>query len=223
MQDLTGLQIGRWKVLSLLPKDGRQRKWLCECSCEAKTQRGVFSFMLHTKRSLSCGCVAAEKSKERWSVDQPELRKKLSENSSAATHRMSKHPAFRSWADMKSRCLTEKHKWFPSYGGRGIKIHDKWVDSFESFWSDMSDTWFQGAQLGRIDNDGDYEPANCRWETATQQQRNKTNTIYVNTPSGVMQITEASEKFGVSAGCLLHRHKQNYSPTEMVKPSERSK
>lgn len=216
-----GDRFGKLLVVSDLPLENHQRRWKCLCDCGKETR--PFQFSLLTGKSKSCGCIAAEKSKIRWSQPQPELRAKLSAKAGNATHRMSKHPAFRSWTDMKTRCLVTSSKWYPSYGGRGIKVSESWKASFEKFWEDLGETWFKGAQLGRIDNDGDYSRDNCRWETAKQQQNNKSNNVFVETPSGRMTISQAAEKYNLTHSCVSYRAKQGYSPAELVKPSERSK
>ena len=89
------------------------------------------------------------------------------------THGMHLSREYRTWADMKTRCLNEKSESYPSYGGRGIKICPEWVDSFENFFSDMGKRPDETYSLDRINNDGDYEPSNCRWATKTQQVLNR--------------------------------------------------
>lgn len=216
-----GDRFGKLSVVADLPLDHRQRRWKCLCDCGKETR--TFQFSLLAGKAKSCGCTAAEKSKVRWSQPQPELRAKLSANARNATHRMSKHPAFRSWTDMKTRCLVTSSKWYPSYGGRGITIAEDWRSSFEKFWEDLGETWFKGAQLGRINNDAGYSRENCRWETAKQQQNNKSNNVFVETPSGRMTVSQAAEKYNLTHSCVNYRAKQGYSPADLVKPSERAK
>lgn len=82
-------------------------------------------------------------------------------------------PEFRSWLAMRQRCYYEKSEKYLRYGGRGIKVCDRWRDSFENFLVDMG-ARPEGMTLDRIDNDGDYEPGNCRWATPAQQMENRT-------------------------------------------------
>lgn len=218
-----GDRFGKLLVVGVFQPDRPQKhkKWHCLCDCGSRTT--PFQFSLTSGKSKSCGCIAAEKSRIRWSQPQPELRAKLSERAGSATHRMSKHPGFRSWVDMRARCSCPTNKWWPSYGGRGISVCTAWDESFETFWADLGDTWFKGAQLGRIDNAGGYTKENCRWETAKQQQNNKSNNVFVETPSGRMTVSQAAEKYRLTHGCVNYRAKQGYSPNDLVKPSERAK
>ena len=81
-------------------------------------------------------------------------------------------PEYKVWTAMKQRCLNPKCKSFQNYGARGISICDQWVVSFDAFFRDMG-ARPKGASIDRIDVNGDYEPGNCRWATATQQSRNQ--------------------------------------------------
>lgn len=79
---------------------------------------------------------------------------------------------YKTWIDMKSRCLKENHKYFKDYGGRGIIICTEWVNSFETFFKDMGEKP-DNMQLDRINNDGNYEPNNCRWVTSKENCNNR--------------------------------------------------
>lgn len=82
-------------------------------------------------------------------------------------------PEYRAWASAKSRCYNPKYRWFFRYGGRGITMCDRWSNSFENFFLDMGKRP-HGRSLDRINNDGNYEPSNCRWATWRQQRMNST-------------------------------------------------
>ena len=83
-------------------------------------------------------------------------------------------PIYNSWQGAKQRCRNPKNKSYAGYGGRGIEFCDRWL-VFSNFEADMLPTWFKGAELDRINNNGNYEPSNCRWATISQNQKNRRN------------------------------------------------
>lgn len=93
--------------------------------------------------------------------------------SGPTTHGLTKTPEYRAWHSMKQRCLNPNCSRWDKYGGRGIAICQIWLDSFEAFLADMGPRPSQDHSIDRVDNDGDYEPGNCRWATRSEQQRNK--------------------------------------------------
>ena len=216
--DLTGARFGRLAVIGLADKRGRHQRWLCQCDCGKQTKS--FGFSLRDGKSQSCGCIAAEKSKARWENPTPEMRAAQSAKVKK-THQKSKHPAYRVWTDMKSRCNKEGHKWFPSYGGRGVRVCERW-SSFENFWDDIGHAWQKGLQLGRIDNDKGYSPENCRWETPEQQQSNKSNNVFVDTEVGRLTMSQAARHYGISRACLGYRIRSGYPVEKLFNPSQRS-
>ena len=84
------------------------------------------------------------------------------------------HPLYRRWAAMRSRCNNPNSQDWSDYGGRGIKVCAEWA-TFERFLSDMGDTYKEGLQLNRVDNNGDYTPTNCNWVTPSANQKNRRN------------------------------------------------
>jgi hypothetical protein len=97
------------------------------------------------------------------------------------------------WWKMKERCTNSNSKDFRDYGGRGIGVADRWLD-FGNFLQDMGSRP-EGKSLGRIDNDGDYSPENCRWESIDEQSANKRSTIYIDFRGERIALIEAVRKF----------------------------
>jgi hypothetical protein len=127
-------------------------QYQCLCSCGAVTV--VRSLLLRHGRTRSCGCLVREN------------------KGSPPKHGMCNTGAYRSWAQMKSRCSNPRHHAYASYGGRGITVCDRW-QSFEAFLADMGDRP-KGMTLDRYpDVNGNYELANCRWATPREQQGNR--------------------------------------------------
>lgn len=88
------------------------------------------------------------------------------------SHGMYGTPEYRAWAAMKARCTKPNHPRYPLYGGRGIKVCDRWLHSFENFYADLGPRP-EGYELDKIDNNGNYEPSNCRWTTKLESRRNR--------------------------------------------------
>lgn len=156
--DLTGIKYARLLVLSRAVKSsGHHVKWRCRCDCgKIKIVAGSD---LTTGNTKSCGC----------------LRREVTANKSITHgHRIGRNttPEYQSWVHAKERCNNNKHKRYKDYGGRGISMCKKWADDFESFLTDMGPRP-KGTSLDRINNDGDYEPTNCRWATRKVQNNNK--------------------------------------------------
>lgn len=109
---------------------------------------------------------------------------------------------------MRERCLSPKHHNFQNYGGRGITICERWSD-FESFLSDMGER-LDGLTLDRIDVNGNYEPANCRWATRKQQTRNRRNTVHVEFEGETRILGELCETHHVSYDLVFERLRKGW-------------
>lgn len=120
------------------------------------------------------------------------------------------------WIGMRQRCRDPRRKHYPYYGGRGIRVCPQWDASFESFMKDMGPRP-AGASIERIDNNGNYEPANCRWATPKEQARNRTVTRYV-TVDGVREpLNVWADRLGVASDTLIHRLSYGWTEEQTVK------
>jgi hypothetical protein len=109
-----------------------------------------------------------------------------------------------SWKSMLHRCNNPKHKSYKDYGGRGISICDRWVNSFQSFYDDMGDVP-KGKTLGRIDNNSGYEPSNCEWQTPIEQGRNRRGLVILKAFDEERCASEWAERFGIRLDTFLWR------------------
>jgi hypothetical protein len=114
------------------------------------------------------------------------------------------------WTNMKSRCSDPNCKPWPRYGGRGITVCDSWKTSFQNFWRDMGLTYKPGLSIDRIDNDGNYEPNNCRWSTRSEQSRNICSNHLIKTPWGRVPVVQAAELAGITVSALNYRMSRNW-------------
>jgi hypothetical protein len=166
----------------------KHRKWLCICDCGGK--KIMQSNSLRAAKNPSCGCASS-------------LPSKLA----ALKHGYHGTYTYRSWQAAIQRCSNHSSKDYENYGGRGIKICDEWANSFEAFFLHMGELP-NGTSLGRKDNDGNYEPGNCRWETASEQAVNKRNSTFINWRGQVTHITAVAKELGITNGAAHMRSKR---------------
>ena len=119
-------------------------------------------------------------------------------------HGMSGTPTHMAWVGMRQRCLNPSGNRYHRYGGRGIKVCERWLESFENFLADMGESPI-GMSLDRIDNDGDYEPNNCRWADDSEQNRNRSIAKIVTAQGITMTLPEWSDKTGIPQHVLRNR------------------
>lgn len=153
--DHTGVRFGLWTALSLLPSNGRQTRWLCKCDCG--NEGVVPADALVKGKSRSCGCMS-----NTW-------RTIIKHGHTSGKGKPS--GTYSSWHAMRQRCENENIGQFADYGGRGIKVCERWSD-FRLFLEDMGERP-EGMTLDRVDPNGNYEPSNCAWATRKQQSANQ--------------------------------------------------
>lgn len=197
--DITGKRYGRLVVLSQARTLDGNARWSCRCDCGAI--KPVYGQDLRRGKVVSCGCHKSEMASKR------------------GTHHMSTHPAYSSWKAMRARCENPLAAGFELYGGRGVKICDRWQD-FDAFWLDMSKGWRPKLSLDRFpDKNGDYEPGNVRWASPKQQADNRRNNRMIETPDGLMNVGQAAARYGIGRNTITARLRYGWTdPAEIVKP-----
>jgi hypothetical protein len=124
-------------------------------------------------------------------------------------HGMSNTPTYWVWVGMRTRCLQPKHHTYPNYGGRGIKICERWT-TFTNFLEDMGERP-EGKSLDRINNDGDYEPSNCRWATPKEQSMNTRASFLITWNGETLCETDWNKRLGLSAYSVARRLQNGWS------------
>ena len=119
---------------------------------------------------------------------------------------------------MRQRCTNPKHRHWPRYGGRGIKICQRWLDSFEAFYEDMGPRLSRDHTLDRIDNDGDYCPENCRWATWEEQNSNQSQNVFLEWQGEVLCMAAAARAAGLDPARVSQRRRKGWPESLWLAP-----
>lgn len=195
-----GASFGR---LTIIGRDGHihgSAAWLCQCEC-GNTTRARSSSLVRGE-IVSCGCRRKEAMNRR-------------------THGMKRTPEWKTWDSAKQRTTNPNHKSYAIYGGRGISMCERWRGSFEAFLQDMGPRPSMKHSLDRYpDQNGNYEPGNCRWATWTEQANNRRNNTLITIDGETKTLPEWARSAEITQTCLFQRLKNGKQGRELLLPSK---
>jgi hypothetical protein len=189
-KDLTNMRFG--KLLALEPiKKSYDTKYYWRCICDCGKEKIIMSSNLARGISTTCGCG------------------KIKLGEVTTKHGMTKTRIFKIWTGIRKRCNNPKCKSYKWYGGRGVKISDKW-DNFIDFYNDMKEGYADDLSLDRINPNGNYEPGNCRWATSKIQNRNRRNNNVITYNNKSKTLAEWAELSGNNYTVINYRIKNGW-------------
>lgn len=198
-KDITGQKFNRLTAVKLVGIDkGHHALWECECDCG--NRRTVSISDLKNGYVKSCGCQKKEKISEL-----------------KTTHGEGKTKLYRVWSMMKDRCINPNDTSYERYGGRGIKVCDEWMNSYVAFrdWA-YQNGYNECLSIERIDNNGNYEPSNCKWATVIEQSRNRRSNIIIEINGQKKIVVEWAEIYNISPQTIYKRLKRGWNEIEAV-------
>lgn len=212
--DMTGYRTGLITVLERVGSAQGQTTWLCKCACGKTFIQ--YGSVLRKGKVKSCGHLWHSRSE----------RQKIAYRSIAKTkHGASGDRLYFMWASMKSRCYVKSNQSYKNYGGRGITVCDEWKNDFSVFreWA-LANGYDENAQKGectldRINNNGNYEPSNCRWITMLEQCKNRRNAVLITYKGETHTTAEWSEISGLPKHLIYNRYRYGWKPEEIFSPA----
>ncbi len=186
--DLTGQTFGWLEVIGRAPNRGKEPHWVCQCQCaHAVVVRGLH---LRSGNTKSCGCLKRELCRPRFKTH----------GLSQALPRL-----YRIWVGMRERCLNPRHVRYRRYGGSGITVSSGW-HGYAAFheWA-TTNGYREDLSIDRINNDGNYEPNNCRWATPKDQARNTSRKRLITLNGETKSLAQWSSDTGIPRTTLSSR------------------
>lgn len=222
--DISGQRFGRLVALervgrTLAPNGTRQSMWRCRCDCGNETVVKYIS--LTTGNTRSCGCMEEE---NRHANMQKALEQRRKSVSMDFVGNLDAHPLYKTWKSMLMRCNNPNVDGYKHYGGRGIKVCNRWSGNlgFGNFIKDMGERP-DGTTLDRIDVNGNYEPSNCRWATTEQQMNNRTDNSCVVINGKSITCSQLCKKYGFYRTYVTHLIHDGVDVNEVIRRALRPK
>ncbi len=194
VKDMMGMSFGRLTVIQYAGLNHKNfAMWKCRCECGKTTT--VYGSALRNGHTRSCGCLNREHTAR---MGKGNLKHGHSRRTGASI-------TYRSWQSMIQRCENPSHTEYMNYGGRGITICTRWRESFDSFLDDMGSRPNNRFEIERINNDGNYDPSNCRWASRQDQCRNMRSNRMLACDGQTRCLAEWVEITGISRGTIKSR------------------
>lgn len=191
-----GDRYGRLVAIEAVPHTSGRWRFACDCG----RMKTISAKSVRFGDTRSCGCLRSELSAQRTAT--------------RITHGRTNTPEYASWLAMRKRCYDPNNIGFKDYGGRGIMVCERWINSFENFFSDMGQRP-AGTSIDRIDSNGNYEPSNCRWSTSKEQNSNTRSTHNLTYNGETLTVRGWGERLGINPQ-TLHKRLNLGWPTERV-------
>lgn len=192
--DLTGQTFGRLTVIAPHSCGERQMKYICQCECG--NVKIIRSDSLLSGNTKSCGCLKEEQNKINLTANH--------------SHKQSGTRLYGIWQGIKERCYNKHDARYHRYGGRGITVCDEWKNDFKAFydWA-VNNGYDEKLTINRIDNDGNYQPNNCRWSTVKEQCNNRETNIKITIGNSTRSLQEWCDIFEVDYKKINARYHRN--------------
>lgn len=200
MEDLTGKKFGRLTVEVFAGRSRKGGHFIWKCICDCGKSKIVLGQSLRDGNTKSCGCLKRENPIKAMTAAKMKHGHTIGKKNSRD---------YQGWLAMRRRCYSPQHRAYPWYGGRGIKVCDRWKDDFSAFLADMGPRPPK-MEIDRINTENDYSPENCRWVTRLEQMRNRRNTVQVTINDVTRPLKEWAEISGLSYKLLHARYKKKH-------------
>lgn len=196
IKDLTGQRFSKLIAIRFVRKSKKGDIWLCKCDCGKEVE--VLKYNLIYGNTKSCGCLRVE---------------------SNLKHGLYKTRLYNIYRNMLGRCYVPSWVEYKNYGGRGIAMCDEWRNDISKFYNwAMANGYKDNLTIDRIDNNGNYQPSNCRWVTKKEQLNNTSRNKFCVVRGEKLTLAQIAEKYNINAGTLHKRQRLGKQGEDLIKP-----